>query len=47
MPEFNIGETLDAIVDPLIHMCEISVHKRPEIEQNIYLVNCIQHILVL
>ncbi|KAI9244465.1 oligomeric Golgi complex subunit 6-like protein [Phascolomyces articulosus] len=44
LPAFNFGETLDAIVDPLVQMCEISVQKFPSVERDVYVVNCIQHI---
>lgn len=44
MPTFNINETMDAIIDPLIQMCEMSVQKFNDMDRQIYLINCIQHI---
>ncbi|KAI9484688.1 oligomeric Golgi complex subunit 6-like protein [Zychaea mexicana] len=41
---FDFGETLDAIVDPLVQMCELSVQKFSSVERDVYVVNCIQHI---
>ncbi|KAI7850539.1 oligomeric Golgi complex subunit 6-like protein [Circinella umbellata] len=34
LPTFNFGETLDAIVDPLVQMCELSVQKFPTVERD-------------
>ncbi|KAI9319355.1 oligomeric Golgi complex subunit 6 [Dichotomocladium elegans] len=42
--EFNFGETLDALVDPLLQMCDVSVRKFNEVERVVYMVNCIYHI---
>ncbi|KAJ8658658.1 hypothetical protein O0I10_005698 [Lichtheimia ornata] len=44
LPEVDFGETLDAIVDPLLQMCELSVGKFGKVDRDIYLVNCIHHI---
>ncbi|KAI8150320.1 oligomeric Golgi complex subunit 6 [Fennellomyces sp. T-0311] len=44
LPNFNFGETLDAIVDPLVQMCELSVQNFSTVERDVYVVNCIQHI---
>ncbi|KAI8376403.1 oligomeric Golgi complex subunit 6 [Radiomyces spectabilis] len=44
-PDFEIGETLDATIDPLLRMCEMSVLKFDKLDQDIYRVNCMQHIL--
>lgn len=46
LPEVDFGETLDAIVDPLLQMCELSVGKFGKVDRDIYLVNCIHHIEV-
>ncbi|KAG1473576.1 hypothetical protein G6F56_000879 [Rhizopus delemar] len=44
LPEFNFSEILDAIIEPLLHTCELSVSNLNKIDQNIYLVNCLHHI---
>ncbi|KAI9268424.1 oligomeric Golgi complex subunit 6 [Helicostylum pulchrum] len=43
-PEFDFSETLDAIIEPLLNTCELSVGRLGKIEQNIYMVNCLYHI---
>lgn len=43
-PEFDFAETLDAIIEPLVNMCELSVSKFKKIDHDIYLVNCLYHI---
>ncbi|KAI8083491.1 oligomeric Golgi complex subunit 6-like protein [Thamnidium elegans] len=43
-PEFDFAETLDAIIEPLLNTCELSVSRLGKIEQNIYMVNCLYHI---
>lgn len=45
--EFNFGEILDAIVEPLLQMCESSVERLNQVDQHIYMINCIHHIQVL
>ncbi|KAI9260785.1 oligomeric Golgi complex subunit 6 [Sporodiniella umbellata] len=45
LPEFNFSEILDAIIEPLLHTCELSVSTLSKIDQSIYLVNCLNHIL--
>ncbi|CAO3609200.1 unnamed protein product [Cunninghamella echinulata] len=44
LPEFDFGEILDAIVEPLLRTCESSVEKFSYIEQHIYMINCMEHI---
>ncbi|KAI9359441.1 oligomeric Golgi complex subunit 6 [Pilaira anomala] len=43
-PEFDFSETLDAIIEPLLNTCELSVSRLSKIEQDIYMVNCLYHI---
>ncbi|KAI8350172.1 oligomeric Golgi complex subunit 6 [Blakeslea trispora] len=42
--EFNFSETLDAIIEPLINACELSVSRFEKLERDIYIVNCLHHI---
>ncbi|KAI8337720.1 oligomeric Golgi complex subunit 6-like protein [Chlamydoabsidia padenii] len=42
--KFNFGEILDAIIEPLLQMCESSVEKFNQVDQHIYMINCIHHI---
>ncbi|CAO3589325.1 unnamed protein product [Absidia cylindrospora] len=44
LQEFNFGEILDAIIEPLLQMCESSVEKFTQVDQHIYMINCIHHI---
>lgn len=46
LPEFDFAETLDAIIEPLLNTCELSVAKLKKIDQDIYMVNCLYHIQV-
>ncbi|KAI9473969.1 MAG: oligomeric Golgi complex subunit 6 [Benjaminiella poitrasii] len=42
---FNFAETLDAIIEPLLNTCELSVSKKfKKMDQDIYMVNCLYHI---
>ncbi|GAN04653.1 conserved oligomeric Golgi complex subunit 6-like [Mucor ambiguus] len=43
-PEFDFSETLDAIIEPLLNTCELSVIKLSKMDQDIYMVNCLHHI---
>lgn len=43
-PEFDFSETLDAIIEPLLNTCELSVAKLSKMDQDIYMVNCLYHI---
>ncbi|KAI8979432.1 oligomeric Golgi complex subunit 6 [Mycotypha africana] len=43
-PEFNFAETLDAIIEPLLNTCELSVAKFSKSDQEIYMLNCLFHI---
>jgi hypothetical protein len=43
-PEFNFSEILDAIIEPLLNTCELSVNKLKKIDQDIYMVNCLYHV---
>ncbi|CAO3620075.1 unnamed protein product [Mucor hiemalis] len=43
-PEFDFAETLDAIIEPLLNTCELSVSKLKQMDQDIYMVNCLYHI---
>ncbi|KAL0095544.1 oligomeric Golgi complex subunit 6 [Phycomyces blakesleeanus] len=43
-PEFDFGETLDALVDPLLRMCEMSVENLNSVDRAIYMVNCMYHL---
>lgn len=43
-PEFDFSETLDAIIEPLLNTCQLSVAKLSKIDQDIYMVNCLYHI---
>ncbi|KAI7873950.1 oligomeric Golgi complex subunit 6 [Mucor mucedo] len=43
-PEFDFAETLDAIIEPLLNTCELSVSRMNKIDQDIYMVNCLYHI---
>lgn len=45
-PEFDFAETLDAIIEPLLNTCELSVSKLKQMDQDIYMVNCLYHIQV-
>ncbi|ORZ02308.1 oligomeric Golgi complex subunit 6 [Syncephalastrum racemosum] len=42
--EFDFNQILDALVNPLLRMCELSVEKFPKIDQEIYMVNCMHHV---
>ncbi|KAI8092737.1 oligomeric Golgi complex subunit 6 [Halteromyces radiatus] len=44
LPEFDFGEILDAIVEPLLQMCEASVEKLNKVDNHIYMINCIHYI---
>lgn len=46
-PEYDFGEILDAIIEPLLRMCEASVEKFSHIEQHIYIINCMHYIKVI
>ncbi|KAL9542008.1 hypothetical protein MBANPS3_008824 [Mucor bainieri] len=43
-PEFDFSETLDAIIEPLLNTCELSVARLSKMDQDIYMVNCLYHI---
>ncbi|KAI9020905.1 oligomeric Golgi complex subunit 6-like protein [Phycomyces nitens] len=43
-PEFDFGETLDALVDPLLRMCEMAVENLDSVDRAIYMVNCMYHL---
>ncbi|KAI7907855.1 oligomeric Golgi complex subunit 6-like protein [Cokeromyces recurvatus] len=47
---FNFAETLDAIIEPLLNTCELSVSKKfKKMDQDIYMMNClyrIQNVLI-
>ncbi|ORE01924.1 oligomeric complex COG6 [Rhizopus microsporus var. microsporus] len=44
VPEYSFSEILDAIIEPLLHTCELSVVELKPIDQHIYLVNCLHYI---
>lgn len=44
--EFDFNQILDALVNPLLRMCELSVEKFPKLDQEIYMVNCMHHVQV-
>ncbi|OBZ81995.1 Conserved oligomeric Golgi complex subunit 6 [Choanephora cucurbitarum] len=41
---FDFSEILDAIIEPLINACELSVAKLDKLDQDVYIVNCLHHI---
>lgn len=45
-PKFNFSEILDAIIEPLLNTCELSVSKLKKIDQDIYVINCLYHLQV-